>query len=155
MSTLKRHFTASGYVVFESKILLHWHKKVKAYLPPGGHIEENEDPVEAVLREIKEETGLRAKICNRQKTVTFSYPRSISIPEQILIEDIEDPIEGLHHHIDLIYFCSISNPTGLKKNWYWFDKDSLKRGLIHGPELVMKPPPDVAELGNMAIDAVG
>ena len=56
MSTLKRHFTASGYVVFESKILLHWHKKVKAYLPPGGHIEENEDPVQAVLREIKEET---------------------------------------------------------------------------------------------------
>ena len=31
-------------------------------LPPGGHIEENEDPVQAALREVCEETGLRAAV---------------------------------------------------------------------------------------------
>ena len=155
MRILRRHFTASGYVVFDSKVLLHWHKKVKAYLPPGGHIEENEDPVQAVLREIKEETGLDAKISNRQNPVTFSYPESISIPERILIEEIKDPVEGLHHHIDLIYFCSISDSISLKKDWYWFDKEALRNGMGHGVETVMRPPPDVVELGTTAINDVG
>ena len=52
-----RHFTATGFVVDSNAILLHWHPKVLAWLPPGGHIENNEDPVEAILREVLEETG--------------------------------------------------------------------------------------------------
>ena len=56
--TVVRHFTATGFVVHEGHVVLHWHHKVKAWLPPGGHINENEDPVEAVLREILEETGI-------------------------------------------------------------------------------------------------
>ena len=42
--TTVRHFTATGFVVDSGRLLLHWHPKVKAWLPPGGHIEENEDP---------------------------------------------------------------------------------------------------------------
>ena len=42
-----RHFTATGFVVHEGATLLHWHPKVKMWLPPGGHIEPNEDPVQA------------------------------------------------------------------------------------------------------------
>jgi len=52
-----RHFTATGFVVHDGCVLLHWHPKVKAWLPPGGHIDENEDPVQAVLREVWEESG--------------------------------------------------------------------------------------------------
>ena len=33
-----------------------------AWLPPGGHIEVNEDPIEAVLREVLEETGLEVEV---------------------------------------------------------------------------------------------
>ena len=54
----KIDFTASVIIVFEGKVLLHMHKKLHMWLPPGGHIELDEDPVEAVLREAKEETGL-------------------------------------------------------------------------------------------------
>ena len=57
--TTVRHFTATGFVVHEGATLLHWHSKVKMWLPPGGHVEENEDPVQAVLREVEEETGLK------------------------------------------------------------------------------------------------
>ena len=31
-------------------------------MPPGGHIEPDEDPVAAVLREIREETGVTAEV---------------------------------------------------------------------------------------------
>ena len=46
---MDRHFTSTVFVVDLSKeaILLHWHEKVCAWLPPGGHIERDEDPVQA------------------------------------------------------------------------------------------------------------
>ena len=33
-----RHFTATAFVVCGDSVALHWHQKVKAWLPPGGHI---------------------------------------------------------------------------------------------------------------------
>ena len=51
-TTPVRHFTVTGFVVYMDSLLLHWHRKVKMWLPPGGHIEPNEDPVEAALREM-------------------------------------------------------------------------------------------------------
>ena len=52
------HFTASAYIVHDGKVLLHRHKKIGLLLPLGGYIEEGELPEEAVVREIKEESGL-------------------------------------------------------------------------------------------------
>ena len=49
-----RHFTATTFIVFQEGIFLHWHKKIEKWLPPGGHIDSNEDPVTAALREVKE-----------------------------------------------------------------------------------------------------
>jgi ADP-ribose pyrophosphatase YjhB (NUDIX family) len=58
---VRNHFTVTG-IVFntENKILMIHHNKLRVWLPPGGHIEENELPDDAVLREIFEETGIRA-----------------------------------------------------------------------------------------------
>src|ERR1043166_6552950 len=41
----------------EPKIMFHFHKKYKVYMQFGGHVELNENPWQAVLRELKEETG--------------------------------------------------------------------------------------------------
>ena len=59
---LERHFTATGFVVDKKSILLHWHKKLSMWLPPGGHIEPGEDPQQAIIREVLEETGLSVKV---------------------------------------------------------------------------------------------
>lgn len=51
--------TVSAFIVNKNnEILLHKHKKYDRYLQPGGHVELDEDPWTAVLREIKEETGI-------------------------------------------------------------------------------------------------
>ena len=50
-----KHFTSTVFVVFKNKIFLHWHAKVKEWLPPGGHIELNEAPIETATRETLEE----------------------------------------------------------------------------------------------------
>ena len=54
--------TVTGFVVHAGLVALHWHQKLAMWLPAGGHIEANEDPVQAVLREINEEFGVVASV---------------------------------------------------------------------------------------------
>jgi len=53
--------TASAFIVRtdmdEPRLLLHKHKKLGVLLQPGGHIELNENPWQAIQHEIIEETG--------------------------------------------------------------------------------------------------
>jgi 8-oxo-dGTP pyrophosphatase MutT (NUDIX family) len=63
MSLIKQ-FTATAYIVKENQVLLHFHKKLGKWLPPGGHLEEGETPPECAIREAKEETSVgRAMEC--------------------------------------------------------------------------------------------
>ena len=59
----KNRLTATG-IVFNSKkqILMIYRNKLQVWLPPGGDIEENEMPDDALLRQIYEETGIKAEI---------------------------------------------------------------------------------------------
>lgn len=43
------------------QFLLVDHKKAELWLPPGGHVDPNEDPTETVRREAKEELGIDAE----------------------------------------------------------------------------------------------
>ena len=105
------HFTATGIVFNEvGEILMIKHKKLGVWLPPGGHIDANELPCEAVLREIFEETGVKAKVITAAQdmgALTYSY--ELSLPMEILLEDIEGT--GLHNHIDMIYLCLAEKAT--------------------------------------------
>ena len=121
-----RHFTATGYVVVNESVLLHWHSKVGAFLPPGGHIEPNEDPVQALHREITEETGLEAVIMPHEPLLDISYPQQIYPPVTVMIEDIHDPQTGYHQHIDMIYFCRGPKTLhSLKKGWFLVTQNQL------------------------------
>jgi len=99
-----RHFTATGFVVHENRTLLLWHRRLQAWVPPGGHLKPSEDPVQAVLREIQEETGLRAQVMALNRTFPFDYPQQLPAPYTILVERSPEPAPP-HQHIDLIYFC--------------------------------------------------
>jgi len=59
--TLPGHVTASGFVTDPSLsfLLLHHHRKLDRWLQLGGHDEGEKDPMKAVLREVREESGLR------------------------------------------------------------------------------------------------
>lgn len=49
------------------KMLLQDHLLAKLWLPPGGHVEPNEDPADAALRECEEELGFRAAFLGEPK----------------------------------------------------------------------------------------
>ena len=100
---MESHFVATGYVVKNGKTLLLLHKKLGFWLPPGGHIEENENPIKALLREVREETGLKVKILSplispppKEKDVKF-----LNVPNHFQMETL--PGHGIH--FDLVYFC--------------------------------------------------
>ena len=148
-----RHFTATGFVISENHLALHWHPKVKAWLPPGGHIEPNENPVQAVLREIKEESGLDVEIIPTGNKLDLEYPKSIMPPFTIMLEDIDDPVQGYHQHIDMIYFCkSIIRLPHMKKGWRWVNRSILLAGKsIECEDDIKTPPPkDVRNLAEKA-----
>ena len=54
----KMDFTVETFIVHKNKVLLRKHDKLKIWMSVGGHVELDEDPVEAALREVKEEVGL-------------------------------------------------------------------------------------------------
>lgn len=96
--------TATGFLVWEERVLLHWHRKNRLWLPFGGHIEEHEDPVQTVLREIEEESGIAAELLRLTSPYPFDEPRQLPPPVTILLERATDG-QMWHEHIDLIYFC--------------------------------------------------
>ncbi len=124
---MRRHFTATGFVVQGDRTLLHWHKRLQQWMPPGGHIEPDEDPVQAVLREIREETGAAAEVISAGP-LPFPYPGQLQPPYTILVEDSAEPGEP-HQHIDLIYFCRLADsaaPDPSLGEFHWVDEGALR-----------------------------
>lgn len=70
---------------------------------PGGHVDENEDPAQAVLREINEETGIACEIVPDERFVHQSENvNTLARPFAILQEDVPEGGETVQH-IDFIY----------------------------------------------------
>lgn len=66
--SMERQYCASSYVIDfnNAEVLLMYNKKLNKWLQPGGHIMGLETPIEACIREVKEETGIDIKVsCNR------------------------------------------------------------------------------------------
>jgi 8-oxo-dGTP diphosphatase len=154
-----KHFTATAFVVRGDSTLLHWHKRLGQWMPPGGHIEPDEDPPAAALREVLEETGLFCEIVPTSPNLPFSYPEQLAAPYTILLEDIPGPDEP-HKHIDLIYFVrpvtdvapsAVDDPT-----LCWVTAAELRENApmdVVGCGVSAVIPEDVRQLALVAIDA--
>ncbi|MDQ3792114.1 MAG: NUDIX domain-containing protein [Actinomycetota bacterium] len=118
-----RHFTVAVFVVWEGKVLLHRHRKLGMWLPPGGHIEENELPDEAAVREVLEETGLGVRLVGERRE-DIADPVQLYRPAGVQLENIGPG----HQHIDLIYFARPSGSTRIRDD---FSEDKVG---WYGPE---------------------
>ena len=142
--------------------LLHWHRKVGLWLPPGGHIEPNETPVEAVVREALEETGMRVEIVPTVPAFPYADPPQLPPPATIMVEPIRayggDPA---HHHMDLIYFTRPRDqadgelPDAPDGSWRWIMRAELKDDAPQTfADVSARVSEDVRLLGMAAIDHV-
>lgn len=122
-SALTRDFTVAVFVVHEDRVLLHFHQKLDRWLPPGGHVEPNELPDEAAVREVLEETGVACILTGgtRMQYDDPALPVQLVTPAGIQLEQIGPG----HQHIDLIYFATGAPAEPMPKVG-WFALDALE-----------------------------
>ena len=141
--------------------LLHWHRKVGLWLPPGGHIEPNEDAIQAARREALEETGIIVDILPTTDRFDYADPPQLPPPATIMVEPIRSfGGEPAHQHIDLIYFsrptadpAADGRPDPPSASWRWVSRGQLERGeplTLDG--VTARISEDVRVLGMAAID---
>ena len=97
----KIDFTVAIFVVHEGRVLVIHHRKLDQWLPLGGHIELDEDPEQAALREAKEESGLEVELLGERPPTTGAGTRALIAPRFLDIHRITDT----HEHIGLIYWA--------------------------------------------------
>lgn len=126
-------FTVSASIVWNKSVLLIHHKKLSIWVQPGGHIELDETPIEALWRELEEETGLPKSKLHLIDMSSHGFAstkgfRHLPMPFDIFVHEYGDTN---HQHIDLSYL--VSSDTGqLVKNHKetndirWFSEKDLK-----------------------------
>lgn len=122
---MERQFTATVYIVENQKVLLIFHRKHGKWLPPGGHVDPNEIPTQAALREVREETGLEVELISQENIwIDRGNAKSIERPYLCLLEEI--PPYGdkpAHQHIDMIY---LAKPVGGQEKLNQQETDGLR-----------------------------
>jgi 8-oxo-dGTP pyrophosphatase MutT (NUDIX family) len=123
----KIDFVVSAFIVYKRKVLLIDHKQLKLWLPIGGHIELDEDPEEALFREIEEECGLGVEINAEKPDVVSPGTKWLYRPEYLDIHNINDS----HKHMAFTYFLKANSDkvrlAELEHNQIkWFTKDELE-----------------------------
>lgn len=128
---LDRHFCVTVYIFDPEKkhtLLLH-HKKLNKWIPPGGHLDANELPEEAALREVFEETGLRVELMAEKP----SFEGSMLRPEGVQLNPI---VSGEHEHMDFVFQAIAPYQASLNLNeneslgLKWFSVEEIVLGTV-------------------------
>jgi len=117
----KVDFTVEVFVVFKDKVLLRLHEKYKIWLSVGGHIELDEEPNQAALREVKEEVGLNVNLADDLRLFqSESEEYKELIPPKFLNMN---KINSTHRHVTLTYFATAKSdevkPENPNDKWKW------------------------------------
>lgn len=121
------HYCASAFIInpYDKKILLVKHSDYDKWLQPGGHIEPNETPEDAAVREVYEETGIKITLLGER------FPREDDFIRPLGVQ-CNRKKDG-NRFIDIIYAAVPNNPNKeLKINEEsleagWFTRNELER----------------------------
>lgn len=108
--------TASCFIVrtdgSEPRVLLHKHKKLGMLMQPGGHIELNETPWQAVIHEMREETGYelgQLQLLQPPARVKQLFVAKLH-PVPVLHNTHAFDEHGDHYHTDIAYAFVTAEP---------------------------------------------
>jgi 8-oxo-dGTP pyrophosphatase MutT (NUDIX family) len=160
-----RHLTVTGFLVHEGRVLLHWHRRNQLWLPMGGHIEPDEDPIQAVLREVREESGVAAEVMPTAPPLAFTNIPQLPPPATVLIAPVRScgvarraGWDGPVQHIDLVYYCRpVAGLAGLRTDdptMRWLDAARIAANEPVSPEPGVAAVPLPDDVRVLALDAI-
>lgn len=126
----KIDFTVGVMIVFQNKVLLRMHDKYNLWLGVGGHIDPDEDPNQAAIREVKEEVGLDVVLVPPTNQIHVAVPGYTELipPRYLSRHNIGD----FHEHVNMLYFAKadsdkiVPGPDEKDVECRWFTKDELE-----------------------------
>lgn len=101
--------TASGFIILlgdgEPKLLVHEHLKLHKLMQYGGHVELDETPWDAVLHEIREESGYDPDQLQLLQPVPYFAPTGDNTIDPVPVSINTHPFGGdtSHYHTDMAY----------------------------------------------------
>jgi 8-oxo-dGTP pyrophosphatase MutT (NUDIX family) len=121
---------AEVFVVYKNTVLIRLHDKYKIWIAPGGHIELDETPQEAAVREVKEETGLDVELYDGNKVANLNGSGKMKQLIPPMFMNIHNVDEN-HRHLPFVYFGTVKTneivqPDNEEKGeCRWFTKEEL------------------------------
>jgi 8-oxo-dGTP pyrophosphatase MutT (NUDIX family) len=137
----RRAFSVAVYARRGDRVLVIEHRRLKTWLPIGGELEAGETPLEAAVRELREETGL----VGRWRPLADALD---GVPVGLIgYEEHVAGSKGLH--MNFVFVCEIAAAEDVKPNeefgaWRWVNRGELDR---------LESPLNVRQFGYVALDA--
>jgi len=122
--------TVEVFVVYENKVLLRKHDKYGIWLSVGGHIEPNEDPNQAAVREVKEEVGLTVELIPTTDILNIELDKYKHLIAPAFIN--RHHINDVHDHATMVYFAKTDSDKvkqgdrEISEDWKWFTLEELE-----------------------------
>lgn len=125
-------FVVSIFIVHRGRVLLVHHKAYDEWLPVGGHIELDEDPEEALWREVREECGLKIRLLQTRPAIAHPGVKPLPAPAYLDVHRTH----GQHRHIAFVYFATaVSDRVRLLErehhSFKWFTLQDLTKSGYH------------------------
>lgn len=127
----KVDFTVEVFVVYKKTVLLRKHDKYNVWLSVGGHIELDEDPNHAAVREVKEEVGLDVELNAYLQTFQMNDEDYHELIPPYFVN--RHRINKSHEHVTFTYFAK-SETNMIKQltedeqssDCKWFTKEEIE-----------------------------
>ena len=123
-----KSITATVYIVENNKVLLHMHKKYKTQFPVGGHVESDEFPYQAAIREAKEESGFDVELVKTEIAENYDIGRVERIPMPFCTYQCGSEKEFYDFSfIATIKSGELSPADGESTEFRWFGREELEK----------------------------